>query len=339
MLRPKIIRALLRLRGFTLIEMLAVIAIIGILAGLLIPAVVMVKKKARVAKATSDISGLSIAIDAYIADFGAPPPDSHDAPGDYGVAFQEMDTPNECLIWFLTREYRKNQNTTVFVHDTDSTNGFLSGSPQEREGMDARIQSAPYFGMNTKSTRDYDDVTGGDPDGIDGFDEFVDPWGRPYLYRAWRRRRIDRITRPSGNISRVFLGGHVAPGTGAEIEIVNTSNNNGNHTVTDTGVTGGDSWFDIDYAAGAAETPLLADNAHILMEPLHNPNKGYDLYSVGPNYQTNGSGATFTMYASPYGPEETAEVWGYAAAGNDLDAQRNGNVVNDDNARDDICNW
>ena len=73
-IRARIVRALLRLRAFTLIEMLTVIAIIAILTGLVIPAVIMAKRKARAAKAQSDIAALASAITMYISDFGAPPP-------------------------------------------------------------------------------------------------------------------------------------------------------------------------------------------------------------------------------------------------------------------------
>ena len=43
-------------RHFTLVEMLTVVAIIGILAGLIIPTVVISQKKGRVTQAKTDIS-------------------------------------------------------------------------------------------------------------------------------------------------------------------------------------------------------------------------------------------------------------------------------------------
>jgi len=60
-------------RGFTLIEMLVVIAIIAILAGLLLPVLSKVKGKARVASARSDMQNLIGAIAAYEAEYSRPP--------------------------------------------------------------------------------------------------------------------------------------------------------------------------------------------------------------------------------------------------------------------------
>jgi len=269
------------------------------------------KQKMRKAKAQNDISALAMAIQTYATNFGVPPPDSN---ASLDTGFDDMDTPNECLAWFLTREYRRSQTPTE-LHSTGA-DGV--------EVVSARIMLTPCFSIDSKQKKDYDN---------DGFYEFVDPWGKPYLYRAYRKRQIDRITRPGGNTSRVYLKGHVAPGEGSEIQIAGTAANNGTHTVTAAGVDSGQSYLEIDFAAGAAESPSAA---YITMEKLHNPDKGYDLYSVGPNYKTN---AAAVQYMPPYGPAETAAVWGYLAAGNDLNAERNGNVLENDKDRDDVCNW
>ena len=62
-------------RGFTLIEMLVVIAIIAILAGLLIPAVIAAKNRAKVMKAKTEIEGLATAIKAYENEYSRMPAD------------------------------------------------------------------------------------------------------------------------------------------------------------------------------------------------------------------------------------------------------------------------
>ena len=58
-----------RFRRFTLVEMLTVVAIIGILAGLIIPTVVIAQRRGRETQAKSDISGIMTALKQLKSDY------------------------------------------------------------------------------------------------------------------------------------------------------------------------------------------------------------------------------------------------------------------------------
>ena len=215
-------RSALRTRAFTLIEMLTVIAIIGILAGILIPVVSAAMRRARVVEATADVSKLYQAATTYNLDFGAFPPDctafwtspnpaepqaDNPFPG-YWIpvaSLQQMPlNPNELLTWYLSMQYSSGQYSTV-THSYPAAGypedypaavpwkplplpglyGWIPSSASVVFARGSNANSGPYFDLKAKQKTDVNK---------NGYYEFMDPWGRPYMYRAYPQTVVNGAT-------------------------------------------------------------------------------------------------------------------------------------------------
>jgi prepilin-type N-terminal cleavage/methylation domain-containing protein len=369
-----------RRRGFTLIEMLTVIAIIGILAAILIPTVRLAMQVARKRVAQSDIQSLRTAIAAYQLDFGAPPPDNSagldedsndaydpsnplDTDGFDRTPWPEDLSPNECLVWFLTREF----SPLSAVGIPSSYAPPANWDPTVSRTVYSAVTFTGSFDLKAKQTRDIDH---------NGFSEFIDPWGRPYMYRAylfpWAPVTATNpvaegayftvvltLDNPSNFINLQDLPetpytdpvltatGQSTPSghTRGRIQLHGFAPNAYNGAFDFEGEldSGGKGCVKITFNSNPGNPTTFGEYRFL----LHNEN-GVDLYSLGPNGVTRAAGRPIDPTATPPSPAEWqpvdkesfrfwVDVWGTPGDGNDI--LDNGNILSNERERDDIANW
>ena len=140
--------------GFTLIEMLVVVAIIGVLLGLMMPAMMRVREQARERKANADRLALLNSIKAFFAEYNEWPLPTEDREA---ASQADMDDPGERFVY----TYSNDNARVVNQMRPDSDLNFKKMHFLEEESF-SRV----------------------DPDGeLDDNGPLRDPWGHPYTIK------------------------------------------------------------------------------------------------------------------------------------------------------------
>ncbi|MBN1916700.1 MAG: prepilin-type N-terminal cleavage/methylation domain-containing protein [Verrucomicrobia bacterium] len=190
--RPHRHRTTRRRAGFTLVEMIAVMTIIAILAAAVIGGLVYANRKATVTATKALFLKLQTGIDAFHTDYGKYPPhriptagwDSIDSgtgdPPDhwfpmpdsssYG-SFANLNTGAEILWYFLAGVYEDAENTDLA--DMEQKSAYVNFSQKE-------LRRTGVVFLNTNDLKENNDPATRD----DMFPEIVDPWGVPIQYNA-----------------------------------------------------------------------------------------------------------------------------------------------------------
>lgn len=142
-----------RRRGFTLVELLVVITIIGLLAGLAFPAINAALTAAKKAEASAMVNQLKVSLTAYQTEYGNWPT---------GIFANE---------------------TTPIQSDNSDLYDLLRGKDTVN-GENPRLIAFMEFNAKVLRKKPLGQANSSAPSNTSTADAFVDPWNRPYYFLA-----------------------------------------------------------------------------------------------------------------------------------------------------------
>jgi len=139
-------QSLLR-RGFTLVELLVVMAVIATLAAMIFPAAAIIKRKAMIKRVETELKFVEAAVTAYQGNFGHYPPDNPDNFAVNQLFYELVGTTNFARGIYLTENGQAITNTSVFYGP--KVVGFVNVSKDSGD----EAQKARNYAIGLKPTK------------------------------------------------------------------------------------------------------------------------------------------------------------------------------------------
>ena len=154
-----------RRRAFTLVELLIVIAIIGVLAAFTVVAVSTIKKKQTISTAQKELAQIESALEDYKAKYGVYPPANQHPPGDYAAPFDRAQFSQLYYELSGVTHDTANQSYTTLdgattIKETEYKSAYgVGGVVNSTKGSGEDVTSAKNFLSGLKSNQLFDQVT------------------------------------------------------------------------------------------------------------------------------------------------------------------------------------
>ena len=152
-------------RNFTLVELLVVIGILALLAGLIIPAVIGAKSKGRITQARADMTSLRTAFEGMYRDYGAMAKSSGTK---YALGGHEFDVSSGCITIAESSATANYCDVIAELSDPGNSGLTVSLNKKKIKYLDPRPEYDPSKSPTNDANKE---------------NTWLDPWGNPYQIR------------------------------------------------------------------------------------------------------------------------------------------------------------